>query len=359
MKQHKRDNPSAFVCDRCNTEFPSRKGLRDHQRLPKEEMCDIAEHDLESGIDGPTSNKLLSRKRASGASPAIQWREIWNILFPDDEDSNIKPYCMSYRCTNIALKLTERPADYTPVIEHFEVSDSFEKSFKVLQTHLREMMGNPATLDTLATKFHQCYLETVSQCTAEAQNMPYVNRSNKRSEPNRVQSTSSVLLRKATDAPSRPDSGVILDDGSSESGSIMGTGLRHRASVRTVREGGRRDSSRTVDAHRDLLPFQSSVFGVFDERALAQLSSDADGMAAFNSAPMDPVSVQSWNDAVLSQQHIPHTLPPTSGEFSSVGDVTAQNVMYDAYYDTLSFPNIVGRQDSAINHDGQDAVLRF
>lgn len=55
-------------------------------------MCDISEHNPESGIDGPTSNKLLSRKRASGASPYVQWREIWNILFPDDEDSAIQPF---------------------------------------------------------------------------------------------------------------------------------------------------------------------------------------------------------------------------------------------------------------------------
>ena len=55
-------------------------------------MCDISDHDPESGIDGPTSNKLLSRKRASGASPIVQWREIWNILFPDDEDNSIHPY---------------------------------------------------------------------------------------------------------------------------------------------------------------------------------------------------------------------------------------------------------------------------
>lgn len=94
VKQHKRDDPSAFVCDRCNRDFHTRKELRDHQRLPKEEMCDILDHDPESGVDGTTSIKLLSRKRASGASPEAQWKEIWNILFPDDEDHQIHPYSM-------------------------------------------------------------------------------------------------------------------------------------------------------------------------------------------------------------------------------------------------------------------------
>lgn len=94
VKQHKRDDPSAFVCDRCNRDFHTRKELRDHQRLPKEEMCDILDHDPESGVDGTTSIKLLSRKRASGASPEAQWKEIWNILFPDDEDHQVHPYRM-------------------------------------------------------------------------------------------------------------------------------------------------------------------------------------------------------------------------------------------------------------------------
>lgn len=92
VKQHKRDDPTAFVCDRCNRDFPTGKELRDHRRLPKELICDITDHDVESGIDSTTATKLLSRKRASGASTGIQWREIWNILFPDDEDREIKTY---------------------------------------------------------------------------------------------------------------------------------------------------------------------------------------------------------------------------------------------------------------------------
>lgn len=58
-------------------------------------MCDLADHDPESGIDGPTCNKLLSRKRASGASPIVQWREIWNLLFPDDDDHVIRTFSKS------------------------------------------------------------------------------------------------------------------------------------------------------------------------------------------------------------------------------------------------------------------------
>lgn len=107
VKQHKRDDPSAFVCDRCNRDFPTRKELRDHQRLPKEQMCDISDHDPESGIDGPTANKLLSRKRASGTSAEVQWREIWNIVFPDDEDGDIQPYRTSRSRPRLVQSLTK------------------------------------------------------------------------------------------------------------------------------------------------------------------------------------------------------------------------------------------------------------
>lgn len=84
------------MCDRCNRDFPSKKDLRDHQRLPKEQMCDVSDHDPESGIDGPTMTKLLSRKRASGMSTEVQWKEIWNLLFPDDDDYRVQPFGMPY-----------------------------------------------------------------------------------------------------------------------------------------------------------------------------------------------------------------------------------------------------------------------
>jgi hypothetical protein len=92
VKHHKRDDPSAFLCGRCNRDFPTRRELHHHQRLPREQMCEISDHDPESGVDGATSTKLLSRKRASGTSPEVQWREIWNILFPEDDDHLVPPY---------------------------------------------------------------------------------------------------------------------------------------------------------------------------------------------------------------------------------------------------------------------------
>jgi hypothetical protein len=72
-------------------------------------MCDISDHDPEAGIDGPTSNKLLSRKRVSGASPEVQWKEIWNILFPDDDDNLVRSYCEPLPELSLSLSSQNMP----------------------------------------------------------------------------------------------------------------------------------------------------------------------------------------------------------------------------------------------------------
>ncbi|KAH7018993.1 hypothetical protein EDB80DRAFT_770996 [Ilyonectria destructans] len=281
VKQHKRDDPTAFVCDRCNRDFPTGKELRDHRRLPKELICDITDHDVESGIDSTTATKLLSRKRASGASTGIQWREIWNILFPDDEDREIKTY------------------DFTPVIEHFELSSSYLVGFEQLQLSLRDKISNPATLETLSTKFHQCFIETLEKCIADAQSMPYTNRSNKKSEIVKTQAPQTIVQRKSRGIQPRPDSGVVMDDGSEESGSVMGVGLGFgpRDSIRTVKGVQRRGSSLVPETVREVLP-ATSMPGAFDE-PLMQPQQPAMAPLGITAASMDPAAVQAWNNGVI------------------------------------------------------------
>ncbi|KAH6981714.1 hypothetical protein BKA56DRAFT_672516 [Ilyonectria sp. MPI-CAGE-AT-0026] len=281
VKQHKRDDPTAFVCDRCNRDFPTGKELRDHRRLPKELICDITDHDVESGIDSTTATKLLSRKRASGASTGIQWREIWNILFPDDEDREIKTY------------------DFTPVIEHFELSSNYLVGFEQLQLSLRDKISNPATLETLSTKFHQCFIETLEKCIADAQSMPYTNRSNKKSEIVKTQPPQTIVQRKSRVIQPRPDSGVVMDDGSEESGSVMGVGLGFgpRDSIRTVKGVQRRGSSLVPETVREVLP-ATSMPGAFDE-PLMQPQQPAMAPLGITAAAMDPAAVQAWNNGVI------------------------------------------------------------
>ncbi|KAK5995353.1 hypothetical protein PT974_03757 [Cladobotryum mycophilum] len=324
VKQHKRDDPSAFVCDRCNRDFRTRKDLRDHQRLPKELMCDISDHDPESGVDGSTSNKLLSRKRVSGASPEAQWKEIWNILFPDDEDSHIQQY------------------HFTPVIEHFELSNHYLSSFQLLQDSLRDKISNPATLETLSTKFQQCFIEAVERCIASAQNMPYVNRSNKKNEPLRASGLQNLVPRKAKEILPRPDSGVVMmDELSEESGSIRNSaiGLGPRDSVRTVIKGGgpRRGSNLAIESMRDIQPAATPATStMFDQDLMGQLAMPPMDITA---GSMDPsAAVQAWNSGVLYPHHGDevHANFPMGDHFPGPGEMTPHTDLNwgDAYYQT-------------------------
>ncbi|KJZ78495.1 hypothetical protein HIM_01886 [Hirsutella minnesotensis 3608] len=303
VKQHKRDDPSAFVCDRCTRDFSTRKELRDHQRQPKERMCDISDHDPESGIDGPTAIKLVSRKRASGMSADVQWREIWNILFPDDDDQMIQPFY------------------YVPVIEHFELSSHYLNSFGFLQESLRSKMSNPTTLETLAAKFHQCFIEAIESCSTVARSMPYTNRSNKRNEPTRAQPMQGTTARKPRAITSRPDSGVVLDDGSEESGSVLGTsGLSHRDSVRTVKENSSRPGSyRSSMGHREVLPAPpapSMMDGVFTG-SLSSLP------LSITPGGVDPAAaVRAWSNGVQFDGEGGFGLPPN--QWVSAAELTPQ-----------------------------------
>lgn len=173
---------------------------------------------------------------------------------------------------------------YTPVIEHFELSNHFLAAFSTLQTSLRDKISNPATLETLATKFHHCFVETIDRCIAESQLMPYTNRSNKRNEPSaRFQSTAMTIPampRKPREVRPRPDSGVVIDDGSTESGS---------------RAGGNRDSGFSSDG----VSFLPTV-PQFDDAFVRQLSNTPLSMGM--GTAMDPTLVQAWNQGVLDVQ---------------------------------------------------------
>ncbi|KAK2594286.1 hypothetical protein QQS21_007992 [Conoideocrella luteorostrata] len=346
VKQHKRDDPSAFVCDRCTRDFGTRKELRDHQRQPKEQMCDISDHDPEAGIDGPTSNKLLSRKRVSGASAEVQWKEIWNILFPDDDDQIIRPF---------------PPQDFTPVIEHFELSAHYLEAFNYLQSSLVDKISNPATLETLATKFHQCFIETVERCNLSAQSMPYTNRSNKRIEPAaRIQSTQSLISRKPRPVASRPDSGVVIDDTSEESGSIIGaSSLGHRDSVRTVTSYVPRRGSHLVpknNAHSFPIPLSTNAD--LNQNHIAPLPHFNLGQSALGEMPdTTAAAVEAWTNglsfdqhsgAFMSEQWMADTNMTPQAQFAGLDDSL---ILYNTEFSGMeeAYPNIHGtKTDGAV-----------
>jgi hypothetical protein len=261
-------------------------------------MCDIADADAESGIDPQTATKLLSRKRASGTSPEVQWREIWNIVFPDDDDGDVRPYgrCVVSFTRGYGLTYSE----YTPVIEHFEVAAKYQQAFEQLKISLIDKMSNPATLETLSTKFYQCFVETLDHCIANAQSMPYTNRSNKKNEITRSQAPQSVMQRKSREIMPRPDSGVILDDGSEESGS-----LGHRDSLRTIRSGAAGRGSQVPETVLEIVTPATMGPGFED---LMQPS-----MLAMTNGQMGTADVQAWNNGVLYPQMMTDQMLPAGG----------------------------------------------
>lgn len=138
--------------------------------------------------------------------------------------------------------------------------------------------------------------------------MKYTNRSNKRNDSVRAaQTTHTIVPRKGRDILPRPDSGVVMDDGSEESGSILGSGLGHRSSVRTVRGGARRGSSQVPETVREIQPAAAITPSTFDDALKRQPSMTPVGVST---GPMDPAAVQAWNNSVL---------------YSQVGDMGLQN----------------------------------
>jgi hypothetical protein len=181
-------------------------------------------------------------------------------------------------------------------------------------------MSNPATLETLATKFHQCFVEAVDRCIADVQSMPYANRSNKRSEQlaaaasasTSAAATSAAQQRKESKdvVMSRPDSGVAFtDDGSDESGSLMGVAgggsVAPSQAVKTVvgpyhpgnnlhSSTGTRDIAPAAVAPASSAPFSLPSFSM----PLPQ-SSSAPTPVTVSSGSIAPTDVQAWSQSVL------------------------------------------------------------
>lgn len=221
-----------------------------------------------------------------------------------------------------------------------------------MQTSLRDKISNPATLETLATKFHQCFVETIERCISDAQTKPYANRSNKKNEvlraapannntattaTNTNRASLTTLQKGRRDVQPRPDSGVVMDDGSEESGSIMGVGLTHHNSVRTAREV----PGQIPEAVPEMVP-STAAFG--------------DGfMGMVTAGTMDMAAVQAWTNDLCYQpqpQHIgdtslgftsasmagvpmyqgvPQETTPPQGEYLNWGNTTTFNGMGNGY----------------------------
>lgn len=172
-------------------------------------------------------------------------------------------------------------------------------------------MSNPATLETLATKFHQCFVEAMERCIADAQTMPYANRSNKRNEQLAAAAAASAAQPrgKIKDALPRPDSGVVMtDDGSDESGSVLGGPLAQRESIGTVRAAPHRASnlsSSSLSAAREIAPAHTSSSSVmFDASSSSSLAlAPASTTAMSGSLAPSNQHVDAWSQGVMFPGH--------------------------------------------------------
>lgn len=235
------------------------------------------------------------------------------------------------------------------MIEHFELAANYEQAFVQLTNSLHNLISNKQTLDTLSTKFFQCFMETLDQCITNAQSMPYTNRSNKKNEIVRSQAAQSVVQRKGRGILPRPDSGVVMDDGSEESGSMMGTGLNHRDSVRTVRSVARRGSSQIPETVREVLPTTTALSSGLDD-LMRQPSMTPMGM----STTMAPADVHAWNNSVLYSQVGDGTILPD--QFMPTGGLTPQPEYMNMNWATQMYqlqPGLDGMGNGFTGFNGQ------
>ena len=79
-------------CTRCCETFKTEVELISHSRRP--EGCDIRDEELPEGFDKVQEKLLRSRKKGVSRDSVIdQWRDIYLILFPNVDETNIPSPC--------------------------------------------------------------------------------------------------------------------------------------------------------------------------------------------------------------------------------------------------------------------------
>ncbi|KAF2495305.1 hypothetical protein BU16DRAFT_386157 [Lophium mytilinum] len=93
LKEHLyRRHASPIHCPRCYQHFEHTMELKDHQRAS--EGCDVRTKTAIEGFDKEQETRLRSKKRSAvSRSEEDKWREVYIILFPDEDESNIPTPC--------------------------------------------------------------------------------------------------------------------------------------------------------------------------------------------------------------------------------------------------------------------------
>jgi hypothetical protein len=84
-------------CHRCCTIFKIESDLAAHQRLPQ--GCEVRVLELPEGCSKEQEKLLRKRKRGSG-SEENKWKDMFQCLFPEDNEDMIPTPCKQLRFMN-------------------------------------------------------------------------------------------------------------------------------------------------------------------------------------------------------------------------------------------------------------------
>ncbi|KAI1325852.1 hypothetical protein F5Y16DRAFT_400880 [Xylariaceae sp. FL0255] len=93
LKEHiyRRHRLPRFKCNRCGKTFANLVLQATHERSPM--PCKVADWDDSEGVNLEQETRLKSRKGISQMTESERWKEIYMILFPDEDPSKIpSPY---------------------------------------------------------------------------------------------------------------------------------------------------------------------------------------------------------------------------------------------------------------------------
>ncbi|KAK5660805.1 hypothetical protein OQA88_12173 [Cercophora sp. LCS_1] len=193
VKEHVRTNHicgprDGLACQRCKEIFPTQVDLDRHIEPT---TCIFKELDPLDGIsEEQLRNQLTSRKAPQGESELDQWKRTWKVLFPLDQEGDIKP------------------PDYHVVMESFELRDMYLDSLP----HC--VSDDPHLLEKIRNHF----LGVNATIETEAKEMEYFNDQSRRRERNLKEKVERRLQSKAARAR-RNNRGIPPTP--SESGSLV------------------------------------------------------------------------------------------------------------------------------------------
>jgi hypothetical protein len=77
-------------CARCCESFQEENELEIHHRQPH--SCELKQQEREEGIN-KEQEKIMRRRQKSTLSEEAKWKELFKIIFPDDDEDMMPSPC--------------------------------------------------------------------------------------------------------------------------------------------------------------------------------------------------------------------------------------------------------------------------